>query len=108
MRIFSDRPARRQLGLCGKLDACYALESSADSSRRSNCSAILPGRSRMAKQKTTAAKRRKPPVGEKRQFLTSMDPDVIKSVKSAALEDDTTASAIIEEAAREWLGRRAS
>jgi len=44
----------------------------------------------------------------KRQFLTTMAPDVIKAVKQAALEDDTTASVILETAAKEWLKRRGS
>jgi hypothetical protein len=35
-----------------------------------------------------------------------MDPDVIKAVKKAAIEDETSASEILEEAARAWLERR--
>jgi hypothetical protein len=35
-----------------------------------------------------------------------MSYDVIKAVKQVALEDDTTASEILEEAARDWLERR--
>ncbi|HYZ61228.1 MAG TPA: hypothetical protein VE650_02155 [Acetobacteraceae bacterium] len=35
-----------------------------------------------------------------------MSGEVIKSIKRAALEDDTTASEILEEAARDWLERR--
>ncbi|MFT3940289.1 hypothetical protein [Rhodopseudomonas sp.] len=42
----------------------------------------------------------------RRQFLTRMSVDVIKAVKQAALEDDTTAWRIMEEAAKEWLDRR--
>jgi hypothetical protein len=37
-----------------------------------------------------------------------MDPDVIKAVKKAAIEDETPASEILEEAARAWLERRKS
>jgi hypothetical protein len=51
---------------------------------------------------------RKPPEGEKKQFLTTMDPGVIKSMKLAALEDDITASEALEIAAKEWLERRKS
>jgi hypothetical protein len=53
-------------------------------------------------------KGRKPANGEKRQFLATMDPDVIKAVKKAAIEDETSASEILEEAARAWLERRKS
>jgi hypothetical protein len=35
-----------------------------------------------------------------------MDPDVIKSIKLAAIEEDTSASVILEMAAKEWLARR--
>ncbi len=49
---------------------------------------------------------KKPPKGEKRQFLVSMDPKLIRAVKMAALEDDRTASSVIEDAARAWLSER--
>lgn len=52
-----------------------------------------------------ATRGRKPPAGEKRQFLTSMDPDIIRRIKAAAALRDTTASLVLEEAAREWLDR---
>jgi hypothetical protein len=32
----------------------------------------------------------------------------IKAIKTAAIEDDTTASELMEEAAKEWLARRKS
>jgi hypothetical protein len=60
----------------------------------------------MKKPTKPTPKGRKPAEGEKRQFLTTMDPDVIKAVKLAAIEEDTTASAILERAAKEWLERR--
>ena len=41
--------------------------------------------------------------GNKRQFLTTMDPDVIRAIKQKALELDRTASDVMEEAARDWL-----
>ena len=41
--------------------------------------------------------------GAKRQFLATMDPDVIKAVKTAAIQTDVSASEILEEAARAWL-----
>jgi hypothetical protein len=50
----------------------------------------------------------KPAEGDKRQFLTTMDPEVIKSVKKAAIEEETSASVILERAAKEWLERRKS
>src|SRR5258708_36437290 len=46
------------------------------------------------------------PLGDRRQFLTMMSPDVIKAVKQAALEDDTAAWHIMEEAVKQWLEQR--
>ena len=43
---------------------------------------------------------------DKRSFFATMSADVIKAMKQAALEDDTTASECFEVAAREWLDRR--
>jgi hypothetical protein len=40
---------------------------------------------------------------DKRQFLRTMDPDVIRSIKQAALDLDRTASDIMEEAGKQWL-----
>lgn len=48
---------------------------------------------------------RKPPEGEKKQFLTSMDPDVIRRIKAAAAMRDKTASMLLEEISRDWLQR---
>lgn len=59
-------------------------------------------------EKKTTLKGRKPPEGDKRQLLLSMDAEIIKSIKLAAVEDDTTASATMEEAAKQWLERRKS
>lgn len=42
----------------------------------------------------------------RRQLLVYLDPDVIKNTKKSALDLDTTASAIVEEALRDWHGRR--
>jgi hypothetical protein len=42
----------------------------------------------------------------RRQLLVYLDPDVIKNTKKSALDLDTTASAIVEEALGEWLTRR--
>lgn len=52
-----------------------------------------------------AIRGRKPPEGEKKQFLTSMDPDVIRRLKAAAPLRDKTASMLLEEISREWLDR---
>jgi hypothetical protein len=58
-------------------------------------------------QKKKAAKRgRRNPLGDRRQFLTMMSPDIIRSIKKAALEDDRAAWDVMEEAARQWLQRR--
>jgi hypothetical protein len=43
----------------------------------------------------------------RRQLLVYLDPEVIKNTKKAALDDDTTASAIVEEALLEWHAKRA-
>jgi hypothetical protein len=63
------------------------------------------GNRSMAAKKTARAPRKKP-VGDRRQFLTTMSADVIKAVKQAAIEDDSNAWEIMEEAARDWLDRR--
>jgi hypothetical protein len=55
--------------------------------------------------KKPAVRGRKPPAGEKKQFLTTMDPDVIRRIKAAAALRDKTASLVLEEAAKEWLDR---
>jgi hypothetical protein len=62
----------------------------------------------MAEKKKAGRPGRKPPAGTKKQFLTSMDPEVIRRIKSAAALRDTTASLVLEEAAKEWLDRNES
>ncbi len=42
----------------------------------------------------------------RRQLLVYLAPEVIKDVKKIAVDDDTTASSITEEALRDWLKRR--
>jgi hypothetical protein len=59
----------------------------------------------MAEKKPVVRRGRKPPDGEKKQFLSSMDPDVIRAIKVAAAELDRTASQVLETAAKEWLER---
>jgi hypothetical protein len=59
----------------------------------------------MVDKKPSAKRGRKPPDGEKKQFLTSMDPEVIRRIKAAAALRDRTASYVLEEAAKEWLER---
>ncbi len=60
----------------------------------------------MTGKKKPLRKGRKPAEGDKRQFLLTMDPEVIKNIKLAAIEDDTSASETMEEAAKQWLERR--
>jgi hypothetical protein len=60
------------------------------------------------KAKKVISAARKLPVGDRRQFLTTMSPDVIKRIKQAALTDDRNAWEIMEEAALQWLERRDS
>jgi hypothetical protein len=59
----------------------------------------------MAEKKSAAKRGRKPPDGTKKQFLSSMDPEVIRGIKVAAASLDTTASQVLETAAKEWLER---
>jgi hypothetical protein len=62
----------------------------------------------MSEEKKPNRKGRKPAEGDKSQILLTMDPEVIKLIKLASIEDDSSASATMEEAAREWLERRKS
>ena len=61
----------------------------------------------MTDQKRPKRRGRKPAEGDKRKFLATLDPEVIKNLKLAAIENDTSASECLEEAAKEWLKRRA-
>jgi hypothetical protein len=61
---------------------------------------------RMVEKKKAPKRGRRSPLGDRRQFLTMMSPDVIKSVKQAGIEDDRPAWEIMEEAAKQWLERR--
>jgi hypothetical protein len=63
---------------------------------------------KMAEKKKEPKPLKRRPVGDRRQFLTMMSPDLIKLIKLAAIEDDRPASAVMEEAARQWLERRKS
>jgi hypothetical protein len=62
----------------------------------------------MKEPKNAVQKGRKLAEGDKRQFLTTMDLEVIKSVKKAAIDEETSASVILERAAKEWRERRKS
>ncbi|MHC2674483.1 hypothetical protein ACVI1J_006646 [Bradyrhizobium diazoefficiens] len=59
----------------------------------------------MADKKAAGKPGRKPSDGSKKQFLSSMDPDVIRAIKVAAAELDKNASQVLETAAKEWLER---
>jgi len=48
--------------------------------------------------------RKKP--AEPKNLLVYLNPDLIKDLKRAALDDDRTAYEIVEEAAKDWLSRR--
>jgi hypothetical protein len=64
-----------------------------------------------SKRKTAPKKTRlmgRKPRGDKRQFLVTMGPEVIKAIKTAAIADDKTASELMEEAAKDWRERRGS
>jgi hypothetical protein len=62
----------------------------------------------MVEKKEAPKRGLRSPLGDRRQFLTMMSPDIIRSIKQAALEDDRAAWDIMEEAARQWLERRKS
>ena len=62
----------------------------------------------MADAKPSPKRGRQPPPGDKRQFLTTMDPEVIRAIKQAAIALDRTASDVMEQAAKEWLERHHS
>ncbi|BBF94347.1 hypothetical protein [Blastochloris tepida] len=57
------------------------------------------------KKDEKAPTRAEPRVPGKRQFLAYLDPATVKAVKIAAIERETSASAIAEIALREWLER---
>ncbi|WLB25253.1 hypothetical protein QIH85_25675 [Bradyrhizobium japonicum] len=59
----------------------------------------------MAEKKRVGRPGRKAPDGAKKQFLSSMDPEVIRAIKVAAAELDRNASQVLETAAKEWLER---
>ncbi|MBP1294131.1 hypothetical protein [Bradyrhizobium elkanii] len=59
----------------------------------------------MAEKKRAGRPGRKPPPSVKKQLLTSMDPEIIRRIKSAAALRETTASLVMEQAAAEWLER---
>ena len=59
----------------------------------------------MAEKRKAGRPGRKPADGTKKQFLSSMDPVVIRDIKVAAAELETNASQVLETAAKEWLER---
>ncbi|QFI74745.1 hypothetical protein F8237_21440 [Bradyrhizobium betae] len=52
-----------------------------------------------------ATRGRKPPAGERRQFLTSINREVVRRIKSAAALRDITASLLTGQISRGWLDR---
>ncbi|MGY4499451.1 hypothetical protein ACVWYH_003382 [Bradyrhizobium sp. GM24.11] len=66
--------------------------------------AVAQRAGRVMAERNQATRGRKP-TGEKKQFLTSMDPDVIRRIKAAAVLRNETASRLLEEISREWLDR---
>jgi hypothetical protein len=62
----------------------------------------------MVEKKKAQKRGRRTAVGDRRQFLTMMSPEIIKLIKLAALESDRAAWDIMEEAAVQWLERRKS
>jgi hypothetical protein len=62
----------------------------------------------MVEKKKAPKRRLRNPLGDRVQFLTMLPPDIVRSIKQAALESDRAAWQIFEEAARQWLERRKS
>jgi hypothetical protein len=60
----------------------------------------------MPSQKTISKAPSRQRADGRRQLLIYLAPEVIKDVKKVAVDDDTTASSITEEALRDWLKRR--
>jgi hypothetical protein len=63
---------------------------------------------KMAEKKKEPKRLKRLPIGDRRQFLMMMSPDLIKLIKLAAIEDDKSAGAVMEDAAKQWLERRKS
>jgi len=42
----------------------------------------------------------------RRQLLVYLDPELIKKLKKAAIDDDRTVYEIVEDSARDWLAER--
>lgn len=59
----------------------------------------------MAEKRPAGKPGRKAPDGPQKQFLSSMDPDVIRAIKVAAAELDKNVSQVPEEAAEKLFGR---
>jgi hypothetical protein len=98
---------------CGSIEAgarrrCVVFSDSHDSprirrARNASNKAEMP----TSKESLSASRKgRKVPAGDRRQFLATLDANSIKALKSAVLDDERSASDILEEAAREWLERR--
>jgi hypothetical protein len=51
-------------------------------------------------------KRKQAPAAGKRYFLATMDDQLIKDLKVAAIDEDKSASECLETATRDWLARR--
>jgi hypothetical protein len=61
----------------------------------------------MAQQKKPLRKRRTPsPRPGKPYFLATMDRELIKNLKLAAIEDEKSASECLEDATQQWLERQ--
>jgi hypothetical protein len=58
------------------------------------------------REKRVPKRGKKTPLGDRRQFLTMMSPDVIAAIKQAGIDDHRAAWDVLEEAARDWLKRR--
>ncbi len=60
----------------------------------------------MAEQGKSTKAGKTPMLQPKRNFFATLDAELIKSIKRIALEEEISASEILEQAARDWLERR--
>lgn len=61
----------------------------------------------MVGKKRAPKRGKRTPIGDRVTFLAMMDKDVVADIKQVAIEEHRAAWDVMEQAAREWLKRRA-
>ncbi|KRR27991.1 hypothetical protein CQ14_09225 [Bradyrhizobium lablabi] len=90
-----------RLGSSSSNQRCCAKGRCANHRRSANQN-VTPRASSTKRRSTVSS------LGNSRQFLTMMSPQIIKAIKQAALEDDRAAWDVMEEAVTQQLERRKS